>query len=74
MRKAYRCKQCGRECIDAVYLRLVLTRCGLKQAKKHKRHLAIPIAHVCWECLHFRVRTATGSEEAITQLRGFLAI
>lgn len=70
MPKVYRCADCGRECPDALYLRLQLTRCGLRQALKQRRHLAIPVGHFCLDCASQRVRTAVGRDLDLSSLLG----
>ncbi len=78
MQKAYRCKECGRECADPVYLRLVLTRCGVVSVYRRvsedglKRHLAIPVGHLCMECVLAHVRTVVADGQALPKLQGFL--
>lgn len=71
MPRGYRCTDCGESCEAPIYLRLVLTRCGLQEARKQAhRHAAIPLGHCCLRCLARRLRTATGQDLDLSRLFG----
>jgi len=73
MPEIYRCEDCGSECREPIYVRLHLTRNGWSRMSGQRRWQAsVPIGRFCVACLVKRVRTATGSEQAATDLRSRL--
>lgn len=71
MPRDYRCTDCGEPCAAPIYLRLVLTRCGLKEARKQSnRHAAVRVGHCCLRCLAARLRTVIGHDLDLPRLFG----
>lgn len=73
MGRSYKCLDCGKACADPVYVRLFLTRCGLRQARKQPhRHAVVSLGHLCSECLTNRLHTAIGPQSFPEKVQAFL--
>lgn len=60
MAKPYICARCKRKTEAALYIRLAVNRCGMRQVRRLRIHKAFPIGHFCLECGSALLQSLTG--------------
>jgi hypothetical protein len=70
MQREYPCSDCGKTCLQPIYVRLHLTAVRYRSTSNLPRwQHSIPLGHFCEKCLLLRVRTALGRDFDLSQAK-----